>query len=66
MERRSTDSVRATVSQQQPAYLAKVLGLSDCQHTALQAIAQVPESRKTYVFWDLTDRQSECTYNRRR
>ena len=56
-------AVRAIVSQQQPAYLAKVLGLSTVNIPA-QAIARVdnPERAMYFGTWNLT-LVTECTYN---
>ena len=53
--------VRAIVSQQQPAYLARVLGLFPGGSTSALKPSPKSRTRKTYVFWDLavvTDLQS--------
>ena len=48
----TSSSVRAIVSQQQPAYLAEVLGLSTVNIGAFKPLPK-SRTRKTYVGWDL-------------
>ena len=52
------DRVRAIVSQHQPGYLSRVLGLFPERSTSALKPSPKSRTRKTYVFWDLTDLQS--------